>query len=130
MSKKKILVVDDEINILKTLADLLGSNGYEVVTAMDGKAGIEMARKAKPDLVLLDIMMPKVSGIELLKKVKNETKQAHIPIIVLSAKSNIETIEEAMKNYADKYMTKPYEPEDLLDSIRKALDRSLGSWVD
>ena len=127
MSKKKILVVDDEINILKTLTDLLSSSGYEVVTAMDGKAGIEMAKKAKPDLVLLDIMMPKVSGIELLKQVKSKTKHAHIPIIVLSAKSNIETIEEAMKNYADKYITKPYDPKDLLTSIQTALDRSLES---
>jgi len=124
MSQKKILVVDDEINILKTLTDLLSSSGYEVVTAMDGKAGIEMAKKAKPDLVLLDIMMPKVSGIELLKQVKSKTKHAHIPIIVLSAKSNIETIEEAMKNYADKYITKPYDPQDLLTSIQTALDRS------
>jgi len=127
MSKKKILVVDDEINILQTLTDLLSSSGYEVVTAMDGKAGIEMAKKAKPDLVLLDIMMPKVSGIELLKQVKSKTKHAHIPIIVLSAKSNIETIEEAMKNYADKYITKPYDPKDLLTSIQTALDRSLES---
>jgi len=127
MSKKKILVVDDEINILQTLTDLLSSSGYEVVTAMDGKAGIEMAKKAKPDLVLLDIMMPKVSGIELLKQVKSKTKHAHIPIIVLSAKSNIETIEEAMKNYADKYITKPYDPKDLLTSIQTALDRSFES---
>jgi len=124
MEKKKILVVDDEINILNSLSDLLTAKGYEVVTAMDGKAGIEMAQKVNPDLILLDIMMPKVSGLELLKEIKSSDKNAHVPIIILSAKSDMDTLNEAMWNYAEKYITKPYNPEELLASIKSSLSSS------
>ena len=74
MNNNRILVVDDEENILKALTDLLTANGYEVDTAQDGHEGIQKAYKTKPDLILLDIMMPKVSGIELLKKIKSSEK--------------------------------------------------------
>jgi two-component system alkaline phosphatase synthesis response regulator PhoP len=125
MTKKKILVVDDELNIIKSLSDLLAASGYEVITAMDGKAGIELAEKAKPDLILLDIMMPKISGLELLKKMKSKEKHAHVPIIIVSAKSDVDTLSEAMWNYADKYITKPYDPQDILKSIQSSLSSSL-----
>ena len=122
--KKKILVVDDEPNILKSLSDLLTANDYDVVTAEDGKIGIEKAHAEKPDLILLDIMMPKVSGIELLKAIKASEKTARCPIIILSAKSDLDTLNEAMWNYADKYITKPYDPEELLVSIKSTLHLS------
>jgi DNA-binding response OmpR family regulator len=124
MDRKKILVVDDEENILKTISDLLLANGYEVMTAKDGKEGIEKAHKGNPDLILLDIMMPKISGLELLKKIKSSERSAHIPIIILSAKSDLDTLNEAMWNYAEKYITKPYDPEELLTSIKSSLNIS------
>ncbi len=121
MNNNRILVVDDEENILKALTDLLTANGYEVDTAQDGHEGIQKAYKTKPDLILLDIMMPKVSGIELLKKIKSSEKTAAVPIIILSAKSDLDTLNDAMWNYADKYITKPYDAEELLASIKASL---------
>jgi len=121
MTKKKILVVDDEPNIREALTDLLVANNFEVVTAADGEEGIEKTKSAHPDLILLDIMMPKVSGLELLKEIKGSAKEAHIPIIILSAKSDVDTLNEAMWNYADKYITKPYQPEELVASIKASL---------
>jgi len=125
MDKKKILVVDDELNIRVALQDLLGANNYEVELAVDGQEGIEKAETTHPDLILLDIMMPKLSGLELLKKLKTSTKEAHVPIIILSAKSDVESLNEAMWNYADKYITKPYQPEEILDSVKASLDSSV-----
>jgi DNA-binding response OmpR family regulator len=122
---RKILVVDDEPNIVKSLTDLLQANGYDVVTAVDGKEGIDKCKKEQPDLVLLDIMMPRISGLELLKAVKDNVKSAHIPIIVISAKSDIETVKEAMRSYADKYITKPYSPQEVLKSIQNSLQYTL-----
>jgi len=124
MTKRKILVVDDEINILKAVSDLLTASGYEVITAMDGKAGIELAGKVKPDLILLDIMMPKVSGMELLKRLKSKEDSLHVPIIILSAKSDVDTLSEALWNYADKYITKPYDPPALIEAIQASLNTS------
>ena len=125
MIQKKILVVDDELNIIKSLSDLLTANGYDVITAMDGKAGVELATKIKPDLILLDIMMPKLSGMELLKKMKSSEASAGIPIIIISAKSDMDTLSDAMWNYADKYITKPYDPKGVLEAIQSSLKTSL-----
>ena len=122
--KKKILVVDDEPNILTAISDLLLAKGYDVVTAQDGEEGVARSKDSKPDLILLDIMMPKLSGIELLKQLKSSDKAAHIPIIILSAKSDLDTLNEAMWNYADKYITKPYNPDELLTSIRSTIELS------
>jgi len=121
MDKKKILVVDDEANIRESLTDLLVANQFEVATAGDGEEGIEMTKTIHPDLILLDIMMPKVSGLELLKEIKGSVKDSHIPIIILSAKSDVDTLNEAMWNYADKYITKPFQPEELIASIKASL---------
>jgi len=124
MDKKKILVVDDESNIRVALQDLLAANNYEVELAVDGQDGVEKAQAIHPDLILLDIMMPKLNGLELLKKLKTSTKDAHVPIIILSAKSDVDSLNEAMWNYADKYITKPYQPEEILHSIKASLDNS------
>ena len=86
MSKGKILVVDDEIYIVHILDFSLGMEGYEVVTALDGEQALEKVKTEKPDLIVLDIMMPKLDGYEVCKNIKSSAATQHIPVILLSAK--------------------------------------------
>src|SRR6059036_177581 len=86
MAKGRILVVDDEIYIVHILDFSLGMEGYDVITALDGEQAIEKARNEKPDLIVLDIMMPKLDGYETCKMLKNEDATREIPVILLSAK--------------------------------------------
>jgi DNA-binding response OmpR family regulator len=118
---KKILIVDDEVNVVKSLTDLLQAKGYEAASALDGAAGIRAMKKEKPDLVLLDIMMPKVSGLEFLKRIKKKTGSVQIPIIMLTARSDKESLNASMRGYAEKFIVKPYDPQELLESIESSL---------
>jgi CheY-like chemotaxis protein len=98
MAKGKILVVDDEIYIVHILDFSLGMEGYEVITALDGEQAIEQARKEKPDLIVLDIMMPKLDGYETCKVLKAEKETRDIPVILLSAKAATSTRRSASKS--------------------------------
>src|SRR5262245_52141955 len=86
MSKGRILVVDDEIYIVHILDFSLGMEGYEVLTALDGEQALERLKNDKPDLIVLDIMMPKVDGYEVCRTIKTSPETQHIPVILLSAK--------------------------------------------
>ena len=116
---KKILLVDDEPNITKLLSMRLKSSGYEVLTASDGAEGLEKARSQNPDLIILDLMMPKMEGYEVCRLLKFDEKYKHIPIIISSAKSTDEDRHLGEKVGADDYLSKPYDPEDLLQKINK-----------
>jgi two-component system, OmpR family, KDP operon response regulator KdpE len=122
----RILVVDDEPNILSTLAPLLRSRGYEVFTAMSGRAAIEAAEREQPDLMVLDLGLPDIDGVEVCRIVRESAK---LPIVVLSARGAEGDKVRALDLGADDYVTKPFGAEELLARIRAALRRSEASPV-
>ncbi len=117
MSSKKILVVDDEVYILHILDFSLGAEGYEVITAADGAEAIEKARQEKPDLVVLDIMMPKVDGFEACRRLKADPETREIPVILLTAKGREVDRKMGMEVGADDYIVKPFSPTKLIEKI-------------
>ena len=120
---KKILVVDDEADILKVVSFRLAKKGYEVLEATDGPEALDVIRNKKPDLVLLDLALPTMSGYEVCKKVKEDEKLKHIPILFLTA-SHVDDIQKKMKGYkADGCLVKPFEPEDMLKKVEKFIGR-------
>jgi DNA-binding response OmpR family regulator len=121
--KKKILIVDDERDIVKTLMIRLQGAGYEVVTAFDGAQGIFVAHKEKPDLILLDIRMPAGNGFSVAEKLKHSMNTSSIPVIFLTGSPEKNAEERAMTLGARFYIKKPYDPEELLDAIKRALEK-------
>jgi two-component system KDP operon response regulator KdpE len=117
----RILVVDDEPNILSTLAPLLRARGYEVLTAMSGKAAVETAERERPDLIVLDLGLPDMDGGDVCRLVR---ETANMPIVVLSARGAEGDKVRALDSGADDYVTKPFGAEELLARIRAALRRS------
>jgi len=124
MAKGKILVVDDEIYIVHILDFSLGMEGYEVVTALDGEQGLEKARTQRPDLIVLDIMMPKLDGYETCKMLKADPETRSIPIILLSAKGRNIDQKIGFEVGADDYITKPFSPRKLVERINSILGQS------
>lgn len=119
--KKKILVVEDEPPILAMLQERLLAEDFDVITAVDGKEALAQVEKGKPDLILLDVMLPKINGYEVLERLKKDKKTAHIPVVMLTALSQPKNVEIAIRLYADKYLTKPIEPAVLVSEIKKTL---------
>lgn len=124
MNYGKILVVDDEEHIVELIKYNLESNGYNIITASDGKEAYEIAIREKPNLILLDIMLPVLGGIEVCKKLKEDKNTEHIPIIMLTAKS--EEIDKVLglEIGADDYITKPFGIRELIARIKAVLRRS------
>lgn len=120
MVKKKILVVDDEEDVVKALKVRLKANGYNVVLASDSIQAFTMANKEKPDLIILDIMIPGGGGFVVAERLKQSTATRPIPIIFLTGISGGE--ERAYKTGASGYVMKPYQPEKLLEAINNALE--------
>jgi two-component system alkaline phosphatase synthesis response regulator PhoP len=125
MSKGRILVVDDEIYIVHILDFSLGMEGYEVITALDGEQALEKLRTEKPDLIVLDIMMPKLDGYEVCKSVKANPETAHIPVILLSAKGRNVDQKMGFDVGADDYITKPFSPRKLVERINQLLGQTV-----
>jgi DNA-binding response OmpR family regulator len=121
MAKGKILVVDDEIYIVHILDFSLGMEGYEVVTALDGEQALEKANSEKPDLIVLDIMMPKLDGYETCKRLKADAATQDIPVILLSAKGRNIDQKVGFEVGADDYITKPFSPRKLVERINAIL---------
>jgi two-component system, OmpR family, KDP operon response regulator KdpE len=117
----RILVVDDEPNILSTLTPLLRTRGYEVFTAMSGRAAVESAERDEPDLIVLDLGLPDMDGVEVCRIVR---ETANVPIVVLSARGAEADKVRALDVGADDYVTKPFGAEELLARIRAALRRA------
>jgi len=118
---KKILVIDDEPHLVEILANRLKSNRYAVLTAVTAHDGFEKALKEKPDLVLLDILMPDMDGYQVLRKLKEQAETKAIPVIMLTVKKWSEDVQKAMVGGAVDYLVKPFDPAVLLQKIRKAL---------
>ena len=118
---KRLLVIDDEANLRHTLGYALRQEGYEVLTAEDGESGIAAFRMAKPDLVILDIMLPRVDGLEVCRRLRKETD---VPIIMLTARdSELDKI-VGLEVGADDYLTKPFNPRELVARVKSVLRRS------
>ena len=117
----RILLVDDEPNILATLAPLLRSRGYEVHTAMNGRGAIEAVDREKPDLVVLDLGLPDIDGVEVCRAIREDL---NVPILVLSARGGERDKVRALDMGADDYVTKPFSAEELLARVRAALRRA------
>ena len=124
MAKGKILVVDDEIYIVHILDFSLGMEGYEVLTALDGEQALEKARAEHPDLVVLDIMMPKLDGYETCKMLKADPNTKDIPVILLSAKGRNVDQKVGFEVGADDYITKPFSPRKLVERINTILGQT------
>ena len=120
MSDARILVVDDEQNIIDLVTAYLGKEGYEVHAAMDGAAGLKAARAFKPDLIVLDIMLPGMDGIELLGQLRRESD---VYVIMLTAKSEETDKIVGLSVGADDYLTKPFSPRELVARVKAALRR-------
>ena len=125
MSKGRILVVDDEIYIVHILDFSLGMEGYEVLTALDGEQALERLKSDKPDLIVLDIMMPKVDGYEVCRAIKANPETQHIPVILLSAKGRNVDQKMGFDVGADDYITKPFSPRKLVERINALLGQTV-----
>ncbi len=119
--KKKILIVDDEHNIAEYLQTLLSLSGYETIMAFDGRAGVTEARDKKPNLILLDIMMPKLNGIDTCQLIKEDSSIKSIPIVMLTSLSQMSDIEKAFAAGAVDYITKPFDTQRLIQKVKKHL---------
>lgn len=119
MAKKKILIVEDEPDLVLMLKERLKSEGYNVEAAFDGVEGIEKAKKTKPDLILVDVMMPKLDGYSMAQRLKEDDSTTGIPIIVVSIK---ETMKELFQKLGvNHFFTKPFDTEQLLSAIKNIL---------
>lgn len=118
---KKILIADDEPNIVTALEFLLQRNGYEVLIARDGDAALKAIEGERPDLVLLDIMMPVRSGYEVCKRIREHPEWAAIKVVMLSAKGRDAEVTKGMAMGADLYVTKPFSTRELMDQIKGLL---------
>jgi len=117
----RILIADDEPHIRKLVSFTLGNRGYEVLQAEDGGQALEMARAEQPDLILLDVMMPVMTGYDVLREVKADPATADVPVIMLSAKSQKAEIEEGIACGAREYICKPFTPKDLVERVGELL---------
>ena len=122
MPDSTVLVVDDDPVILKLLEVNFEMEGFTVLVAHDGEEGIEVARQDRPDVIVSDIMMPKRSGLELVTELKGDPDTSDIPIILLSAKAQNADVRSGLDSGADDYVTKPFEPLDLVDRVNRLLE--------
>jgi two-component system OmpR family response regulator len=121
MADNKVLIVEDDTNLLETLKYNLRKEGYDVVTASDGEQAIEAARREKPDLLILDIMLPRISGFEVCRILR---KEMTVPILMLTARADETDKIVGLEIGADDYMTKPFSMRELIARVRAMLRRS------
>ena len=116
---KKILIVDDEQDIVETLAFMLKQKGYECIMAYDGEEGLKLAKEEAPDLIILDVMMPKINGYKICRLLKFDSKYKDIPIVMVTARGQAQDIQIGEETGADEYITKPFEFNELFDTVKK-----------
>lgn len=119
---KTILFIEDESVLQKTFGEVLGQEGYEMISALDGETGLRLARDKKPNLILLDLILPKVHGFEVLRKIKEDKDIKNIPVIVLTNLEGIKDVDKAIELGATTYLVKAqYSLEEVVGKIKKAL---------
>lgn len=119
---KKILIIEDYPATSEMMSSILEAEGFKSLVAMEGASGLEMARSQKPDLILLDVMMPGMSGFQVCEKLKADEKTRGIPVIIVSVRGTEENIKKGEKLGADGYVPKPFDPFDLVARIKKLLE--------
>ncbi len=119
--KKCVLVIDDERDLVETVSFRLQAAGYEVVPAYDGQDGLEKARSLKPNLIILDLMLPKMDGYKVCRLLKFDEKHKSIPIIMFTARAQDSDRQMGMDVGADAYITKPFESQALLEKIKELI---------
>ncbi|MBI2093281.1 MAG: response regulator [Candidatus Omnitrophica bacterium] len=124
VEKKRILLVDDEPSIVKMVSKRLEVEGFEVLTAYDGHAGLLAAQSQQPDLIILDLMLPKMNGYEVCRLLKFDQKSQHIPIILFTARAQEKDEQLGNECGADAYVRKPFKSEELLGKVRSLLPSS------
>ncbi len=120
---KKILIIEDEKDIIELLDFNLSKDGFEVLSAQTGEDGLRLARTNSPDLILLDLMLPGINGLDICKLLKADQKTGHIPIVMLTAKDEDIDVVTGLEVGADDYITKPFSPKVLIARIRTVLRR-------
>jgi DNA-binding response OmpR family regulator len=120
--KQRVLLIDDEERIVNFLALKLKVSGYEVVCAAEGEKGLELAKTTAPDIMLLDIIMPGIDGLEVLRRLR---RFSNMPVIVISAKEHIS--EEVLELGANGFMSKPFNPDELITKVKTLLQASCAS---
>jgi two-component system phosphate regulon response regulator PhoB len=123
MAKKKILLIEDDEDIQELVSYHLGKEGYVVHVVGAGEAALDSARKLNPDLILLDLMLPGIDGLQVCRNLRNEPKTRHIPIVMVTAKGEETDIVTGLEVGADDYLTKPFSPKVLIARIRNIFRR-------
>ena len=121
MQDKKILVVDDEPNIVRSLTYILNKEGYGVSTAEDGAEAMDMIRDSKPHLMILDVMMPNMSGYDVCRAVKSDPELVDIQVMMLTANGQVGDRRLGLSQGADEYITKPFSPRVILSKVKELL---------
>jgi len=123
MSKIKVLIIDDEPELMEMVSLRLEANDYQVISACDGQEGLDKVRSEKPDLIILDLMLPKIEGYKVCRLLKFDERYKHIPIILFTARALQSDIELGAEVGADAYITKPFEPDMLLAKVVQLLKK-------
>ena len=123
---KTVLVVDDQPHIVRLIQVNLEKEGFRVATAGDGVEGMEKVRELRPDLVILDVIMPRKDGFEVLRDIKTDESLADIPVVMLTVKSHNADIVEGLKEGAELYLPKPFHPKELVSLVKRVLDNPDG----
>ena len=118
---KKILIVDDEKDIVETMTFMLKAKGFDCISAYDGETGLSLAKSEKPDLVILDVMMPKINGYKICRLLKFDNKYKDIPIIMVTARSQDEDKIIGEETGADEYITKPFDLDEVVKTVEQYL---------
>lgn len=116
-----ILVVDDEPDLVEIVRFRLERDGHTVISAADGTTGLMSAFTHNPDLVILDVMMPGIDGFEVLRRMKNDPRTAHTPVIMLTAKADFSSVAKGWNMDVDNYVTKPFDVDELAETVRNVL---------
>lgn len=122
----KILVADDEPDIVDTLKIRLEAADFKVITAYDGLEALNKAREEQPDLIILDVMLPKLDGFQVSRLIKFDEKYKGTPILMLTARTQEKDKVTGLKTGADAYLTKPYDPQELMATVKSLLGRNPG----
>ena len=123
MSPKKILVVDDEVDLVETVRFSLELEGFDVLVSYNGEDALNQARKEKPDLIILDLMLPKLDGYKVCRLLKFDERYKYIPILMLTAKTQEKDKILGKETGADEYITKPFEMDYLMEKVKAYLNK-------